>query len=570
MVGLYDVFKEIFKTIPASELIDDVNRFTAILLDYQVEKKKINLIKTSISMCKKNLHDLLQKPSKDSYEDTVKIISNETDYASDAVDEFVRSLLATGIPNLLFSSDLSTLIKCYEEFEGNCIIPDYVTSIERFAFSYLKKIISIQFSSSIDIIKSKSIVYCNNLKEIIIPEGIKEIKCGAICGCAIKELRLPNSLISIEPGSFRECDDLVRVYIGLSPCDEFFSVFASLESISVSPDNKYVCSVDGNLYSKDMKTLIRHPPKAAFCSIPQSVTHLGVCSFEQYMGHELIIPDNIVSIGDVAFNYSPNIQEITIPKSVKEIGGGLFDGCSNLESITINCDCKDVRKIIIGEFGDLKTLSSLVNVEVSPDNKSLSSFDGIITNKDGTKLYFVPPGLISFTTPYSISEVESHSFSSDKLSSVIITSNVKSIKESAFENCPNLSEVLINDGLVSLSPSSFDYCPNLKNVLIPDSVTDFHEDDHSIFCMEQGYINVGRYNPFIFIFNSNLIEYLTKKGKLETYLVITDIKDKIDFVNKLILQMDVKSRLMLSIPPLTKNRKVYLDFINGDSDYVLL
>ena len=124
--------------------------------------------------------------------------------------------------------------------------------------------------------------------------------------------------------------------------------------------------------------------------------------------------------------------------------------------------------------------------------------------------------------------------------------------------------------MVSLSPSSFDYCPNLKNVLIPDSVTDFHEDDHSIFCMEQGYINVGRYNPFIFIFNSNLIEYLTKKGKLETYLVITDIKDKIDFVNKLILQMDVKSRLMLSIPPLTKNRKVYLDFINGDSDYVLL
>jgi hypothetical protein len=44
-------------------------------------------------------------------------------------------------------------------------------------------------------------------------------------------------------------------------------------------------------------------------------------------GGNVIIPDNVTTIGDYAFSYCSGLTEVAIPDSVTTIGSGAFDGC---------------------------------------------------------------------------------------------------------------------------------------------------------------------------------------------------------------------------------------------------
>ena len=43
-----------------------------------------------------------------------------------------------------------------------------------------------------------------------------------------------------------------------------------------------------------------------------------------------IVPKNVTSIGDEAFEYCTNLMNIIIPSSVTSIGVGVFNGCENV------------------------------------------------------------------------------------------------------------------------------------------------------------------------------------------------------------------------------------------------
>ena len=50
---------------------------------------------------------------------------------------------------------------------------------------------------------------------------------------------------------------------------------------------------------------------------------------------EVVIPDEVTSIGMHAFYNCSSLISVTIPEGVKKIGEGAFYGCSSLTSITI-------------------------------------------------------------------------------------------------------------------------------------------------------------------------------------------------------------------------------------------
>ena len=58
-------------------------------------------------------------------------------------------------------------------------------------------------------------------------------------------------------------------------------------------------------------------------------------TLKQYAGTdaEVSIPDDVVEIGDYAFQGNTQINTVTIPKSVKRIGEGAFSGCSSLKDV---------------------------------------------------------------------------------------------------------------------------------------------------------------------------------------------------------------------------------------------
>ena len=155
------------------------------------------------------------------------------------------------------------------------------------------------------------------VKNITIPESVVEIGKEAFAFCnAITEIVIPDSVTIIGAQAFSASDALSAVKLGASVSDIGDRAFYGCEKLSyieVSTDNKNYKSIDGNLYSKDGKTLIYYAGGN------------GEDSFE--------IPEGVEVISDFAFARCKKIKNITIPESLIKIGTNAFEGCKSLRSI---------------------------------------------------------------------------------------------------------------------------------------------------------------------------------------------------------------------------------------------
>ena len=112
----------------------------------------------------------------------------------------------------------------------------------------------------------------------------------------------------------------------------------SLTSIIVDVSNEKYKSIDGNLYTKDGKTLIQYAigKKDTSFIIPDGVTSIGNEAFYDCDSlTNITIPSSVTSIGDYAFYGCDSLTSITIPSSVTSIGWYAFYSCDSLTSITI-------------------------------------------------------------------------------------------------------------------------------------------------------------------------------------------------------------------------------------------
>ncbi len=230
-----------------------------------------------------------------------------------------------------------------------------------------------------------------------------------------------------------------------------FSGMVRIKKFSVDPENPYYTTDDkGVLYSKDFKTLICYPGYSDYTSytINEQCEEIAMgafaaTSFNHLMLQKITIPENVVKIGDDAFEgiffknkgltdvyyqgnlsgwleidfgtnysnpmaYADNLYingkllqgEIIIPEGTEKIGDYAFSGCSGLTSISI------------------------------PDRVT-SIGDRAFSNCDG---------LTSITIPNSVTRIGSYAFRDcSGLTSITIPDSVKSIGDGASYNCNALT-----------------------------------------------------------------------------------------------------------------------------------
>ncbi len=159
----------------------------------------------------------------------------------------------------------------------------------------------------------------------------------------------------------------------------------------------------------------------------------------------VVIEKGVTSIGRGAFSYCSSLSEINIPEGVTSIGYRAFDGCSRLSKIEIP---SSVTRI--GNYA-FDGCSSLSEINVQEENKNYSSVNGVLFNKEKTRIIKYPEG--KKETIYNIPE------------------GVTSIGSSAFFKCSSLSEINIPEGVTSIGDVAFEYCRSLSKIEIPSNVT---------------------------------------------------------------------------------------------------
>lgn len=165
-------------------------------------------------------------------------------------------------------------------------------------------------------------------------------------------------------------------------------------------------------------------------TIFDSLTSIEYCAFENCTSlTSILIPDGVTSIGSSAFYNCSSLKNITIPGSVTSIGGAVFENCTSLESINVS-EC----------------------------NVVYSSLDGILYNKEQTKIICVPDQVTNITIPDSMTCIGSYVFYNCKnLINITIPNNVTCIEGYAFYGCNKLTSITIPQPVETIGTHAIGY-----------------------------------------------------------------------------------------------------------------
>lgn len=172
------------------------------------------------------------------------------------------------------------------------------------------------------------------------------------------------------------------------------------------------------------------------------------------------IPDTIVSIGDRAFCGCTSLDGVTLPDSVTTLGSNAFSICTALTSFTVPAALTKMKEDVL----DGSTALTAINVD--DNNTAFSDIDGILFNKNQTKLikipgakpitdYSVPVGVTSLAgnafadnqnitsviIPEGVTQIPSYEFMGSKLKNITLPASLTKIQSAAFSGCTDLSDV---------------------------------------------------------------------------------------------------------------------------------
>ena len=316
-------------------------------------------------------------------------------------------------------------------------------------------------------------------------------------GQKLQSLSLPEGLTSIGDNAFIGCENLESLYLpaSFSSFDELVFNISSptnvFTSINVAEGNFKYSSMDGVLFSKDKKTLLKCPQgKSGAYTVPAGVTTIGPNAFgncRKLTG--IVLPEGLQEIGQNAFS-DTNIASMTIPSSVITIYNDVFYRNTSLTSLTFSDttgwystnNSDNFRKrtggtaVSAGDMnaGNFKTGNSnfyYKDVPVSDNVTAFAQAVAALTENSTVSL----SGQIKQTDLGVIYNAISEASCKVKLD-MSGASGLSSLPEQAFAGCDNLQEIILPQGVTSIGNFVFGACWNLESVSLPASVTSIGRD----------------------------------------------------------------------------------------------
>lgn len=235
------------------------------------------------------------------------------------------------------------------------------------------------------------------------------------------------------------------------------------------------------------KVVIRYTGNAAKVIIPEHVTVIGKNAFKDKTSiTEIILPDGIEQIEENSFERCIKLSRISMSSSLTHIHAGAFRRCYNLMYVKLNNElrqigeeafsfCMKLRSVNIGPnvssiaADAFNNCNRLMKFSVDEANNEYSSIEGVLYNKNKTRIVRCPEGINRsiVTIHKSVEEIGAWCFSNcTGLVNIVLPAHLKRVKEYAFCDCHNINRLTMGDEIVEFDESAINGWNSNQRVVV--------------------------------------------------------------------------------------------------------
>lgn len=357
-----------------------------------------------------------------------------------------------------------------------------------------KKIKKVIIKKGVTSISYEAFALCKNLNSVTIPSTVKTIGIRSFYGTKISKIRVPSKTKTIGQGAFGSCkslktivmpgdfklkleedtdDKLWYVTSDQSAVDTItFNTKLKLANVSYLSANNLVVakndpsyqSIEGVIYTKDGKGIVRVPQKRTELKIKEGCTEFNMQS---------VLYSSTDSEGD-EFNNCSKLKKIVIPSSVKSINKIKYktdqaDACDmHVDTIEIAPKDFDANSLYalgssLGKNITIESLMKLLPDQITYKDHMYITKDHGLLKYDGKDANVEIPEEITWIAPEAF-------YRNETLKNVKLPSKITTIEENTFYGCSELEAVAIPDQVTMIGKSAFDECTVLKSVTFGKSL----------------------------------------------------------------------------------------------------
>jgi hypothetical protein len=363
-----------------------------------------------------------------------------------------------------------------EDAQGELVIPetvtymgfDYtVTEVGDRAFQRCSGLTgTLTFPTTMRIIGVSAFAQCTGFTELVLPEGLLEIREMAFRDCTgfTGTLDFPETVTHIKYGSFNRCTgfsgDLVLPN--------------SVREVGNTQDYSYFY---GQGFISTFADCFDH------LVLSQSLDTIGYGCFsncERLTGH-LVMPEGLKAVHNEAFYSCFGLTGLTLNDSLVHIGRMAFEGCGFTGTLAIP-ENVELASFAFSQCNGIEALAlphHLSFVESGEMGYVFGYCRGLVTldipegwTETGDYTFTGCYNLQQVHLPESLTTINTNTFSScTLLEEINIPESVTEIGDAAFMSCDSLANVVLPAGLLRLGGGAFSHCSNLAgDFIVPDLV----------------------------------------------------------------------------------------------------
>ena len=267
--------------------------------------------------------------------------------------------------------------KCFRLDDIN--FPNSITEISHYAFHNCGLDGSISLPKSLITIGRAAFRVCP-LKSVVFPDNLETIGDEAFYSTSLEDITIPK-VRNIGNYAFQNCASLksVKIQSGLEKIGE--KAFENCRQIKEVFIPKEIQTIEEDAFANCVsisKVMVEDVSSWCHLSLPNSAAnpliHGGrLYTFEHEEISEIVLPEDISSVGKYVFAECKSLKKVTIPENISVVGYGAFIGCNNMEFLSLS---KNISEIENHAFDGCKISDIYCYATKVPKTGSLSFYGG--------------------------------------------------------------------------------------------------------------------------------------------------------------------------------------------------